>query len=489
MALETLHSLAEKLSTGETNSVNLVKDYLEKISRTEPQLKSFITVMENEALAAAEESDRRRAYEMPKSPWDGIPIAVKDNMITKGTRTTCASKILENFVPPYDGTAVSKLREAGFIIIGKANLDEFAMGSSTENSAFGRSCNPWNTECVVGGSSGGSASAVASGQVPASLGSDTGGSIRQPASFCGIVGLKPTYGRVSRYGLVAFASSLDQIGPMTHDVEDATILLDAISGYDPQDSTSANVEHTSILNKLKEGSLKGKKIARPKEMFEGDGLNPEVRECIEKTIEKLKEEGAEIIDVSMPNLKHSISCYYLIATAEASSNLARYDGAQYGFRTPDTENVVEMFSKSRAQGFGEEVKRRIMMGTHALSAGYYDAYYLKAQKVRTLIKRDYDAALAKADLIIAPTSPIPAFKSGEKTDDPLQMYLCDIYTLSLNLAGYCGISLPAGFSSDGLPIGVQLFAGAFEEGKLLSSAWLLEKSLGVVNSRTPAVLA
>ncbi|MCC6546080.1 Asp-tRNA(Asn)/Glu-tRNA(Gln) amidotransferase subunit GatA [Candidatus Sumerlaeota bacterium] len=488
MHLPTAHELSEQLNRGETTSVKLTQQYLEKIERTEPRLHSFITVLGHEALAAAEASDRRRAYELPKSPFDGVPVAVKDNMITKGTKTTCASRILDNFVPPYNGTVVQKLQDAGMIVIGKANLDEFAMGSSTENSAFGRSNNPWNTDLVPGGSSGGSATCVAGGQVPWSLGSDTGGSIRQPAALCGIVGMKPTYGRVSRYGLVAFASSLDQIGPMTLDVEDTAHLLKMISGYDTKDSTSANLPVPDYAEEMRKGSLRGKKVARPKEFFTGEGMDAGVARVVDAAVEKLASLGAEIVDVSMPHLKYSISCYYLVATAECSSNLARYDGAQYGYRTEGAKNIVEMFSKSRAEGFGAEVKRRIMMGTHALSAGYYDAYYSKALKIRTLLKQDYDAALKQADLIVAPTSPIPAFPAGAKAD-PMSMYLCDIFTLSLNLAGYCGISLPAGFTAnEGLPVGVQLFAGAFEEVKLLQASYEFEKALGVVGSRLPAVV-
>ena len=490
MSLKTAHELAEALAKGETTSVKLTQACLARIEAVEPRVHSFVTVMRHEALAAAEASDRRRMYELPLSPYDGVPVAVKDNMITQGTRTTCSSRILENFVPPFNGTAIQKLQDAGLIIVGKTNLDEFAMGSSTENSAFGRSCNPWNPDLVCGGSSGGSATCVASGQTSWSLGSDTGGSIRQPASLCGITGLKPTYGRVSRYGLVAFASSLDQIGPMALDVEDCAHLLKVIAGHDVKDSTSANLPVPDYVSELKRGSLKGKKVARPREFFTGEGMDPEVGACIDAAVEKLASLGAEIVDVSMPHLKYSISCYYLVATAEASSNLARYDGSQYGFRTPGTENIVEMFSRSRAQGFGAEVKRRIMMGTHALSAGYYDAYYLKALKVRTLIKQDYDNALKQADLIVAPTSPLAAFPAGSKVADPLAMYLCDIFTLSLNLAGYCGINLPVGFTrSAGLPVGLQLFAGAFEEVKLLQAAWQLEQALGVVGSRLPSVVA
>ncbi len=489
MPLQTAHELTAALEKGETTSTELTERYLERLRDLEPRLKSFVTAMVPEAQKAAEASDQRRKEGELLSPLDGVPIAVKDNMITRGVQTTCSSKILENFKPPFNGTAVQKLEDAGMVIVGKANMDEFAMGSSCENSAFGRSRNPWDPNRVTGGSSGGSASAVASGQAPCALGSDTGGSIRQPASFCGLVGLKPTYGRVSRYGLVAFASSLDQIGPMTLDVEDAARLLNVIAGHDPQDSTSADVAVPDYLDGLKEKSLEGKKIARPRELFEAEGMDPEVTQVIDAAAKKLESLGAEMVDVSMPHLKYSIACYYLVATAEASSNLARYDGAHYGYRAKDAENIVEMFSKTRAQGFGEEVKRRIMIGTHALSAGYYDAYYLKALKVRTLIKQDYDRVLEQADLILAPTSPFPAFEAGSKIEDPLQMYLVDIFTLSLNLSGYCGLSLPAGFTSEGLPVGVQLFAGAFQEPRLLSAAWQLEQALGVAGSRAPAVCA
>ncbi|CAN5288757.1 Asp-tRNA(Asn)/Glu-tRNA(Gln) amidotransferase subunit GatA [soil metagenome] len=485
--LATAHELAAQLSSGETTSLALTERYLAQIARTEPQVHSFITVMNEQALVSAKKADTRRAAGNALSPLDGVPVAVKDNMITEGVRTTCASRILENFVPPFNGTAIQKLHDAGLVIIGKTNLDEFAMGSSTENSAFGESHNPWDITRVPGGSSGGSATCVAAGQAPWSLGSDTGGSIRQPAGLCGIVGLKPTYGRVSRFGLVAFASSLDQIGPMTLDVEDCAALLGVIAGHDPKDSTSANIPTPDYLANLRSGSLRGMKVARPKEFFTGEGMDAEVAASIDAAVEKFAGLGAEIVDVSMPHLKYSISCYYLVAAAEASSNLARYDGAQYGFRAADTKNIIEMFSKTRAQGFGAEVKRRIMMGTHALSAGYYDAYYSKALKVRTLLKQDYDNALAKADLIVAPTSPFPAFESGSRAADPLSMYLCDIFTLSLNLAGYCGIALPTGFTKGGLPIGMQLFAGAFEEVKLLQAAWQIEQALGVTGSRVPAL--
>lgn len=489
MALQTAHELARQLEQGTITSVALTEATLARIEAVEPRLASFLHVNREGALQQAGESDKRRAAGSPLSPFDGVPIAIKDNMATCGTPTTCGSRILENFIPPYEGTVPGKLAAAGMVLVGKTNMDEFAMGSSTENSAYGRSKNPWNTDRVAGGSSGGSATAVAGGQVPVSLGSDTGGSIRQPASFCGITGLKPTYGRVSRYGLVAYASSLDQIGPMSIDVEDTAQLLHLIAGHDPRDSTSQNVPVPDYPALLKEGSLEGKVIARPREFFETDGLDPDVRKTLEDAAARMEEAGARLVDVSMPHLKYSVGCYYLIATAEASSNLARYDGAHYGFRVPDTKNIVEMFSRSRAEGFGPEVKRRIMMGTHALSAGYFDAYYVKAMKVRTLIKGDYDKALDQADLILAPASPFPAFSAGSRVEDPLAMYLCDIFTLSLNLAGYCGISIPAGFSNDGLPIGLQLMGGAFKEAELLQAAWQVEQLLGVVGTRQPAVCA
>ncbi len=488
MPLLPAHELARQLADGTTTSRALVESYLERIDKVEQAVGAFVTVTREEALAAADAADKRRAEGSPLSPFDGVPAALKDNMITEGIRTTCSSRILENFIPPFQGTAAARCHAAGLVLLGKTNLDEFAMGSSTENSAFGRSRNPWDTDRVTGGSSGGSAAAVAAAEVPWALGSDTGGSIRQPASFCGIVGLKPTYGRVSRYGLVAFASSLDQIGPMTVDVEDAAHLLQIVAGHDPRDSTSAPVGVPVYTEGLRDAGLKGRRLARPREFFDGEGIEPNVRAALDAALEKMAREGAEIVDVSMPHLKYSISCYYLLATAEASSNLARYDGAQYGYRAEGTGNIVEMFSRTRAEGFGDEVKRRIMIGTHCLSAGYYDAYYRKAQQVRTLIKRDYDAALGQCDLIVAPASPFPAFPAGAKVDDPLQMYLCDVFTLSLNLAGYCGISVPVGFSSDGLPIGMQLMGGAFAEGPLLSAAWALEQLAGVVGTREPALL-
>ncbi len=486
--MRTAHDIAAALERGETTSRAVTEQYLDAIRRREPVLHAFITVTAEGALADAHAADERRRQGRPLSPLDGVPIAIKDNICTRGVRTTCGSRMLEGFVPPYNATVVERLRARGLVVLGKTNLDEFAMGSSTEHSAFGRSSNPWDPTRVPGGSSGGSASAVAGGEAPWALGSDTGGSIRQPAGLCGITGLKPTYGLVSRSGLVAFASSLDQIGPMALDVEDCALLLDAIAGNDPMDSTSAAHPPSDFHAALAGASLKGLRIARPREFFPETGVSPEVAASVEAAIGKARELGAEIVDVTMPHSRYAIATYYLVATAEASSNLARYDGAQYGFRAAGTQNVVDMFSRSRSQGFGNEVKRRIMIGTHALSAGYFDAYYLKALKVRTLIKRDYDEALAKADLIIAPTAPTTAFPAGAKTADPLQMYLCDIFTISLNLAGYCGLAMPCGFDAGGLPIGLQLFGGAFQEKKLLRAGLALERALGVAASREPAGL-
>lgn len=484
MALTTADELARQLNSGTVSARELLRRYLDRIEKLNPRLRALITITGDAATADADASDERRKAGAPLSAIDGIPIIVKDNICTRGIPTTCASKMLETFRPPYDATVVRKLREAGAVIVGKANLDEFAMGSSNEFSAFGEARNPWDTDRVPGGSSGGSAVAVAAGFAPWALGSDTGGSIRQPASFCGVVGLKPTYGRVSRYGLVAFASSLDQIGPLTVDVRDAAVLLDVIAGHDPMDSTSNKTSKPDFAAQLEEGSLKGLKVGRPKEFFEVEGLDPEIAATCTRTLEALAAAGAEIIDVRMPHAEeHAVSTYYVIAAAEASSNLARYDGAHYGYRKEGTQDIVEMFSRTRDTGFGEEVKRRIMLGTFVLSAETFDAYYLRASRARTLIQRDYDEALKQVDVIAAPSAPSPAFEIGAKTSDPVQMYLADIFTLSLNLAGYPGLSLPVGFTAGGLPVGMQLFAGPFEELKLLQSAWQLEQQLGVVNSR------
>lgn len=408
-------------------------------------------------------------------PLMGMPIAVKDNICTEGVPTTCSSRMLATFVPPYSATVVSRLRARGYLLLGKTNLDEFAMGSSTENSAFGPSRNPWNPAYVPGGSSGGSAAAVAADECAAALGSDTGGSIRQPAALCGVVGLKPTYGRVSRYGLVAFASSLDQIGPITKDVTDAAILMNAIAGHDPSDSTSANVPVPDYMKALKKQDVKKLRIGLPKEYF-AEGLHPEVDQAVRQAVAVLQELGGDIKEISLPTTGAAVAAYYLIATAEASSNLARYDGVKYGLRAKQSKDLLDMYMKTRQEGFGPEVKRRIMLGTYALSAGYYDAYYGKAQAVRTLIRRDFEAAFKDVDLMATPVTPTPAFKLGEKIQDPLEMYLSDIYTISVNLAGIPAISVPCGFSKGGLPIGLQLIGRPFEEDIVLRGAHAYEQA-------------
>ncbi len=487
---KSVSQIISDLESGATTSVALVHDCAARIDRLNPDLNAVLSVQRDDALKAAEASDARRKSGKPLSAADGVPILLKDNICATGGPTTCASRVLENYRPPYDATATAKLRAAGVVVLGKTNMDEFAMGSTTEWSAFGMSKNPWKTDHVPGGSSGGSAVAVASGMAPWALGSDTGGSIRQPAGFCGVVGMKPTYGRVSRYGLVAFASSLDQIGPFASNVEDAALLMNLIAGHDGRDSTSADVPPEDCVAELRNGRLAGLRIGRPRQFFDVEGIDDDVRSVTDGTLDILRREGAEIVDVNMPFAEeYSVAAYYVIAAAEASSNLARYDGAHYGYRAKDSANIVEMFSRSRAEGFGAEVKRRVMLGTFALSAETFDAYYVRAQKARTLIKRDYDNALKECDAILAPVAPTPAFPAGEKTGDPVRMYLADVFTLSLNLAGYCGLSLPAGFSKSGLPIGVQLLAGAFGEKGLLQTAWQLESKLGIAGSRTPAVFA
>jgi aspartyl-tRNA(Asn)/glutamyl-tRNA(Gln) amidotransferase subunit A len=408
-------------------------------------------------------------------------VALKDIVCTKGITTTCGSNILHNFVPPYDATVVEKLSAAGAVFVGKANMDEFAMGSSTETSFFGPTRNPWDLERIPGGSSGGSATAVAADECIASIGSDTGGSIRQPAALCGVVGLKPTYGRVSRFGLIAFASSLDQIGPFTKDVEDCAIMMNVLAGYDPRESTSVKMEVPDYRQFISR-DISGWKVGIPKEYFV-EGIDPEVSAAINGAIDTVKKCGGQCIDISLPHTQYSVAVYYIIAPAEASSNLARYDGVKYGFRASGERDLMEMYRKTRMEGFGEEVKRRIMIGTYALSAGYYDAYYGKASQVRALIRRDFDEAFRECDIILTPTTPTPAFKIGEKTDDPLQMYLSDIFTISTNLAGIPGISVPCGFTAAGLPIGVQFLAGHFEEGKLLQIASAFEKNAAIEKRR------
>ncbi len=471
----TLFELRDKFTKGEISAVEIVKAYCQRITVAESKVKAYITTARKDALMKeADDLDYRLRGWRKTTPLMAMPIAVKDNICTEGVKTTCGSRMLEGFVPPYDATVVSRLKELGYFLIGKTNLDEFAMGSSTENSAFGPTRNPWNLACIPGGSSGGSAAAVAADLCVAALGSDTGGSIRQPAACCGVVGLKPTYGRVSRYGLVAFASSLDQIGPITKDVRDAALMLQIIAGHDPLDSTSADVPVPDYQKALK-FNLRGMKVGVPLEFF-AEGLDPEVEVAVRTAIIQMQELKAEIREISLPMTKYAIATYYLIATAEASSNLARYDGVKYGYRAAKEKGLLETYMKTRQEGFGAEVKRRIMLGTYALSAGYYDAYYGKAQAVRTLIKRDFDEAFKEVDVIVTPTMPTPAFKLGEKLQDPLQMYLSDIYTISVNLAGVPAIVVPCGLSSGKLPIGLQVIGRPFEEEKILRAAHAYEQA-------------
>jgi len=471
----TIHELYERLSKGEVSSQEVTAVLLERIREINPQIKAYLTVAQQEAMRGAQEADRRIAAGKI-SPLTGVPLAIKDNMCTQGIKTTCASKILEDFVPPYDATVVKRLKGEGGVILGKVNMDEFAMGSSTENSSFTITRNPWNLDAIPGGSSGGSAAAVAADECIASLGSDTGGSIRQPAACCGVVGMKPTYGRVSRYGLVAFASSLDQIGPITKDVEDCAILLNAIAGYDPLDSTSADLPTPDYRRALVK-DIRGWVLGVPKEFFV-EGMDPEVEERVWEGIKVLEDLGAVAKEISLPHTPYAVAAYYIICTAEASSNLARYDGVKYGLRAPGSRDLMEMYLETRSQGFGPEVKRRIMLGTYVLSSGYYDAYYRKASQVRTLIKGDFEEVFGECDAIITPTSPTPAFLIGEKAQDPLQMYLSDIFTISVNLAGVPAISIPCGFSSRGLPIGLQIIGRPFEEDKIIQVAYTFEQNTG-----------
>ncbi|WP_297991507.1 Asp-tRNA(Asn)/Glu-tRNA(Gln) amidotransferase subunit GatA [Anoxybacillus sp.] len=465
-----LHQLLHKK---EISVSDLVDESFKRIHEVEDRVQAFLTLNEEQARAKAKELDEKLATEKEFGLLFGVPIGIKDNIVTKGLRTTCASKILYNFDPIYDATVVERLHQADAVTVGKLNMDEFAMGSSTENSGFQLTRNPWDLERVPGGSSGGSAAAVAAGEVPFALGSDTGGSIRQPAAFCGVVGLKPTYGRVSRYGLVAFASSLDQIGPITRTVEDNAYLLQVISGLDPMDSTSANVEVPDYVSALT-GDIKGLKIAVPKEYL-GEGVSEEVRQSVLQALKVLESLGATWEEVSLPHSKYALATYYLLASSEASANLARFDGVRYGYRTDNAKNLMEMYKQTRSEGFGNEVKRRIMLGTFALSSGYYDAYYKKAQKVRTLIKQDFENVFEKYDVIIGPTTPTPAFKIGEKTSDPLTMYANDILTIPVNLAGVPGISIPCGFV-DGLPVGLQIIGKHFDESTIYRVAHAFEQA-------------
>ncbi|MGE0644728.1 MAG: Asp-tRNA(Asn)/Glu-tRNA(Gln) amidotransferase subunit GatA [Nitrospira sp.] len=471
----TLFELQKKFTAGEVTAAEIVRAYSLRIGQMEPKVKAFVTQVSQVASEQAEALDRKLKGWRKTMPLSGMPLAVKDNICTDGVPTTCSSRMLQNFVPPYDATVVGKLRAQDYILLGKTNLDEFAMGSSTENSAFGPSRNPWNLQCVPGGSSGGSAAAVAAEECVAALGSDTGGSIRQPAAFCGVVGLKPTYGRVSRYGLVAFASSLDQIGPITRNVSDAAFLLGAIAGHDPLDSTSNDRPVPDYMKALQKRDLKGLRVGVPVEFFT-EGLDPEVERAVRSAIEELKRLGAEVKEIQLPRTDAAVAVYYVIATAEASSNLARFDGVKFGLRAKETKNLLELYTKTRQEGFGPEVKRRIMLGTYVLSAGYYDAYYGKAQAVRTLVCQDFHTAFNDVDVIVTPTTPTPAFKLGEKSENPLQMYLSDVFTISVNLAGLPAISLPCGLSSTGLPIGLQLIGRAFEEEIVLRAAYAYEQA-------------
>ncbi|WP_246942906.1 Asp-tRNA(Asn)/Glu-tRNA(Gln) amidotransferase subunit GatA [Bacillus pinisoli] len=468
--ISELHS---KLHKKEISATDLVDESYKRIHAVEDKVKAFLTLNEETARAQAKEIDDQLGNKNEFGLLFGLPIGVKDNIVTKGLRTTCASQILANFDPIYDATVVEKLHAAEAITIGKLNMDEFAMGSSNENSSFVATRNPWNTDYVPGGSSGGSAAAVAAGEVLFSLGSDTGGSIRQPAAYCGVVGLKPTYGRVSRYGLVAFASSLDQIGPITNTVEDNAYLLQAISGQDPMDSTSANVEVPDFLSSLT-GDVKGLKIAVPKEYL-GEGVQDYVRQSVLDALKVLEGLGATWEEVSLPHSKYALATYYLLSSSEASANLARFDGVRYGVRSDNARNLLELYKQTRSEGFGDEVKRRIMLGTFALSSGYYDAYYIKAQKVRTLIKQDFEDIFEKYDVIIGPTAPSHAFKLGEKTKDPMTMYANDILTIPVNLAGVPGISVPCGFS-DGLPLGLQIIGKHFDESTIYRVAHAFEQA-------------
>ena len=469
---KTATQLAQLLQTGQVSARDVTEAFCDRIEAVEGKVNAFLDYDRGHALEQADTVDRRRAAGETLGSLAGIPVAVKDLMCAKGRPTTCASKVLESFVPPYNAHVIDRLCQQDAVLIGRTNMDEFAMGSSTENSAFKITGNPWDLTCIPGGSSGGSAAAVAASQTPVALGSDTGGSIRQPASHCGVVGVKPTYGRVSRYGLVAFASSLDQIGPMGHCVEDVARLLEVVAGHDPRDATCAQRDVPTYTRTLHQ-PIEGLRVGLVKEHF-GQGLSPEVEKAIRAAVAVLQDRGAQVVDVSLPNSQYCVATYYLVATAEASSNLARYDGVHYGNRAEKFEDMIDMYRATRGQGFGAEVKRRIMLGTFALSAGYRDAYYIQALKIRRLIKNDFDEAFKSVDVICGPVTPLPAFKIGEKVDDPLAMYLTDIYTLSANLAGIAGMSVPCGFSSEGLPIGLQLQAPPFAEETMFRAAQMFE---------------
>jgi aspartyl-tRNA(Asn)/glutamyl-tRNA(Gln) amidotransferase subunit A len=469
----SIHEIHDLLEGGQIGAVETVSAFFDRIRAIDSKLNAYLSMLEEQALDEARLFDSK-AGDYSASPLAGVPLAIKDVICIRGALTTCGSRILQGFVAPYDATVTEKLRQAGAVFLGKTNLDEFAMGSSTENSAYMKTRNPWDLDRVPGGSSGGSAAAVAAGLCAGALGTDTGGSIRQPSSFCGVVGIKPTYGRVSRYGLVAFASSLDQIGPITKCVEDAAIMLQVIAGYDPRDSTSVDLPVPEYRNALKE-TIRGLRLGIPREYFI-EGTDPEIEAAVRDAIAVCRRLGAHIVDISLPHTEYGIAAYYIIAPAEASSNLARYDGVKYGHRTQNARDLMEMYRKSRSEGFGAEVKRRIMLGTYVLSAGYYDAYYRKASQVRTLIKRDFLDAFERCDAILAPVAPIPAFRLGEKVDDPLQMYLSDVFTLPASLAGIPGISVPCGFTSKNLPVGLQILGPHFREDLILRIAYQFEQA-------------
>ena len=477
----TIHEARGLLDKKEISAEELTRAILARIDAIDEKVGAYLTVSADQALEQAKQADSHLS-KGKKQPLTGIPIAIKDLICTQSIRTTCASRILESFVPPYDAFVIRKLRQAGAIIVGKLNMDEFAMGSSTENSGFKTTCNPWDLSRIPGGSSGGSAAAVSADMCLGALGSDTGGSIRQPASHCGVVGLKPTYGRVSRFGLVAFASSLDQIGPLAKDVTDSALLLNVIAGYDSNDSTSVPRDVPDYTKSLGR-SLKGLKVGLPREYYGMEGLDTEVSATVEEAIRTIENLGAERVSVSLPNTPYVVAVYYVLAPSEASSNLARYDGVKYGFRDKESSNLIDMYRRTRSRGFGPEVQRRIIIGTYCLSAGYYDAYYGKASQVRTLIMDDFKKAFEQCDVILTPVAPTPAFKIGEKVNDPLTMYLSDIFTLSANLAGIPGISVPCGFSSDGLPIGLQILGKHFDEQRLLQVAYGLEQEIAIHTKR------
>lgn len=470
----TAHKLVELIKKGELKPTEAIASVFSRIAEMEPKIKAYITLCEDSAMSSAKKLEEKIARKEPLGALAGVPFAVKDNICTAGIKTTCASKILENYIPPYNAAMVEKILAEDAIIIGKTNMDEFAMGSSCENSAFFPTRNPRDLQRIPGGSSGGSAAAIAADCAVLSVGSDTGGSIRQPAALCGVVGMKPTYGLVSRYGLVAFASSLDQIGPITKDVTDTALLLKVIAGHDNRDSTSAPIAIPDYTAGLKKG-VKGLRIGLPKEYF-GEGIDKEVSESVMKAVKALASLGAEVMDVTLPHTEYGIPTYYILAPAEASSNLARYDGVRYGYRNKEAEGLSQMYAQTRDEGFGKEVKRRIILGTFVLSSGYYDAYYLKALKVRRLIKQDFDNAFMKVDLIASPTSPVPAFKLGERTEDPLSMYMSDVLTVCCNLAGLPGISIPCGFTKSKLPVGLQLIGRPFEEERILQAAYAYEQN-------------